>query len=76
MKGSTPTARGHELLALLRAQYDDGTDADECNIIDMLTDLRHACDTIRLDFATCDLMAYEHYCEEVQSAALQLHFLD
>ena len=33
-------------------------------IIDMLTDLRHLCDALGVDFAYCDRIAYGHYIAE------------
>lgn len=45
-----------------------GTCIDEndpqANIIDMLSDLRHLCDRLGLDFAALDRPAYQHYLEE------------
>jgi len=38
--------------------------ADEL-VIDLLTDLRHYCDSERLDFGKLDKVAYKHYCEEL-----------
>lgn len=44
----------------LQAAYGDENDPDTC-IVDLLADLRHICDTLRLDFAELDRRAYDHY---------------
>jgi hypothetical protein len=46
--------------------YDLGDDneAAESQFIDLLTDLRFACDARGLDFAALDRIAYRHYTEE------------
>jgi hypothetical protein len=37
----------------------------EDGIADLLTDIRHLCDVLNLDFATLDARAYRHYSAEV-----------
>ncbi len=38
-------------------------------VTDLLTDLRHLCDALRLDFAQCDRTAYRNYaCERVAAS--------
>lgn len=49
---------------LIGAYGDSINDAQEAYIIDMLADLRHLCDTLRLDFASCDKAAYMYYVKE------------
>lgn len=39
----------------------------EANLTDLLTDLRHYCDSQGLDFADADRRAYQHYLEEKHS---------
>lgn len=52
----------------LLAAYENGDDP-EAAIADLLADLRHHCDGLRLDFAELDRAAYRHYAEEKVSAA-------
>lgn len=50
--------------------YDEGQDASgrvvcpEDFITDLLTDIRHYCDSEGLDFAACDRCAHQHYVRE------------
>ena len=52
-----------------RAQVDDPHGA-RCNVIDMLTDLRHLCDAKGWDFADLDRQAYQHYRTEKEAGGL------
>lgn len=73
MTGSTPAERGKSLVEQLEMLYDDR--GDDCNVIDILTDLRHLCDVQEWDFAELDRIAYEHYIEEKASGELEPHLL-
>lgn len=46
----------------LEAGYED-TEIPEV-IIDILADIRHLCDRLKIDFASVDKKAYEYYLEE------------
>lgn len=48
----------------LKAGYDE-TEEPATHITDLLADLRHLCDRLRLNFADLDSQAYDHYIEEV-----------
>lgn len=54
----------HALEAWLDLDDDADTEAAESQFIDLLTDLRFACDARGLDFAALDRIAYRHYTEE------------
>lgn len=62
MRGSTPKARANVLERLLKRTYDKY--AQEENVIDMLTDLRHLCDAKGWNFAELDRIAYRYYVPE------------
>ena len=68
MKGITPKQRAKSLAALLNKTYDPY--GKRCNVIDMLTDLRHLCDVKGWDFADLDRQAYQHYIEEKEAGGL------
>lgn len=61
MKGSTPRTRAASLKKALVGLYEDGKGAEKENIIDILSDLRHLCDSLNLNYADCDRIAYGHY---------------
>jgi hypothetical protein len=44
-------------------EYDGALDY-KASITDALSDLRHLCDKLDLDFAQCDRSAYDHYSME------------
>ena len=71
MKGSTPSARGKHLKTVLENLYDK--EGGNCNVIDILTDLRHLCDTQEWNYAELDRIAYNHYSQEHVSQSLELH---
>lgn len=73
MKGSTPKARGRHLNTVLKSLYDD--EGKECNVIDILTDIRHLCDVNDWDYSKLDRIAYSHYSQERASGMLEPHFL-
>ena len=56
MKGNTPKQRAKNLQTILNKTYDPC--GGRCNVIDMLTDLRHLCDVKKWDFAKLDRTAY------------------
>ena len=62
MNGATPKQRAKSLTTLLNKTYDPY--GKQCNVIDMLTDLRHLCDVKGWDFADLDRQAYAHYTAE------------
>lgn len=70
MKGSTPKARGKHLNAILKSLYDE--EGTECNVIDILTDLRHLCDVYDWNYADLDRIAHNHYSGEHASGSLEL----
>jgi hypothetical protein len=74
MKGTTPQERGEELREVLAKLYDP--EDPVCNIVDILTDVRHLCDVQKDDFARLDEIAYEHYIEEKAAGSIELHFMD
>ncbi len=45
------------------AAYEESENPAQC-INDLLADLRHLCDALRLDFADCDRAAYRNYARE------------
>ena len=65
LKGSTQTARGASLMAVLEEAYSPNKDT-ETNIINMLTDLRHLCFRQGYDFANLDQQAAHYYHEETK----------
>lgn len=62
MKGSTPKARAATLHRELKRLYDDFGPKE--NVTDMLTDLRHLCDSKNWNFADLNRQAYSHYVVE------------
>ena len=63
MNGTTPQQRAKALTTILTKTYDPY--GEHCNVIDMLTDLRHLCDMKNWDFAELDRVAYStHYLTE------------
>ncbi|MFA5183185.1 MAG: hypothetical protein WC405_17855 [Syntrophales bacterium] len=48
----------------LRAGYECVVEDTEACITDMLTDLRHLCDALGIEFHACDRIAYTHYTAE------------
>ncbi len=68
MKGTTPTQRTKSLTTILTKTYDPY--GEHCNVIDMLTDLRHLCDVNGWDFADLDRQAYQHYIGERYAGGL------
>ena len=73
MKGSTPKARGQHLNKILKSLYDD--EGGDCNVIDLLTDLRHLCAVYDWNYAELDRIASNHYSQERESQSLEPHFL-
>lgn len=71
MRGTTPRQRGRELKKALAGLYDDGKWAEESNVIDCLTDLRHLCLTYDIDFIRADRIARDHAACEQSSNARQ-----
>ena len=69
MNGDTPRERGKSLKAELERLCDD------CNVIDLLTDVRHLCDVQGWNFAELDRTAYQHYIREIASGELEVHLL-
>lgn len=72
MRGTTTQQRARVLRRLLARAYDPGKGADPDNIADMLTDLRHLCDALELDFADLDRRAYRLYLPEAQAQSLNV----
>lgn len=70
MKGKTPKERAKELDRVLKRLYDRYGKRD--NVVDMLTDLRHLCDALELDFADLDRRAYRLYLPEAQAQSLNV----
>ena len=68
MKGTTPKQRTKSLTTLLNKTYDPC--GARCNVVDMLTDLRHLCHVNGWDFADLDRQAYQHYIEEKEAGGL------
>ena len=63
MKGNTPKQRAKSLQTVLNKTYD--RHGERCNVIDVLTDIRHLCDMKNWDFAELDRVAYStHYLTE------------
>lgn len=73
MNGDTPRERGKSLKAELERLYDEF--GDDCNVIDLLTDVRHLCDVQGWNFAELDRTAYQHYIREIASGELEVHLL-
>jgi hypothetical protein len=46
------------------SKRDEWRECSEDGIADLLTDLRHLCDALNLDFAKLDNRAYDHYSSE------------
>jgi hypothetical protein len=44
--------------------YDSSEGANECNVTDILADIRHFCDRYDVDFHRSMDFAYDHYCAE------------
>lgn len=57
-------ARGAKLGKALEAAGYEGRPDWAATVTDALCDLRHLCDTHRLDFGDCDRIAYDHYSAE------------
>lgn len=64
MTGNTPKKRAKEVKDLLKRVYDDGRGADQCNLVDMLTDLQHFARYYKLDFNGALATASRHEAEE------------
>ena len=62
--------RGERALVSLKAHPMFGEEPDEINIRDLLTDLRHYCDTQGLDFSDEDDAAQGNYFLEVNDPSL------
>jgi hypothetical protein len=63
-------ARGKRAQKALRRAYgrSEVRLEPDCAVIDALTDLRHFCDTMQLDFGNCDRIAHDHYLSELAEA--------
>jgi hypothetical protein len=72
MEGYTTQERGQALYIELQTLYDE--EGGDCNVIDLLTDVRHLCDKHGYDFAALDRTAYQHYLEEKADGSVSLHF--
>lgn len=64
--------RGKPTYGRVAEYYDHSKRGDwqqcpEDGIADLLTDIRHVCDALNLDFADLDSRAYTHYVEERHS---------
>ena len=68
MRGTTTQQRAKSLTTVLNKTYDPY--GEWCNIIDVLTDLRHLCDVNGWDFAELDRRAYNHYVTEKATGGL------
>jgi len=64
MNGITPRARARAVRKVLKVTYDEGRGADFNNVVDCLTDLRHLCLILNLDFFKADRIAKEHAATE------------
>ncbi len=52
---------------ILSQMYDEDG-ADETNLVDLLSDIRHFCDVYAVEFGAADRVAHNHYtCEVVQA---------
>lgn len=60
MNGNTPEKLAKEVKDLLKRVYDDGRGADQCNLVDMLTDLHHFATYYKLDFERAMTTARRH----------------
>ena len=59
--------RAGRIKDLLSGMY-DSKGADETNLVDLLSDIRHFCDVYAVEFAAADRVAHNHYtCEVVQA---------
>lgn len=70
MRGTTPKARAKVLDTILKRLFDEY--AEEENVVDMLTDLRHLCDAKGWEFGELDRIAYRHYIPENQEQAITI----
>jgi hypothetical protein len=70
MRGITPKARAKALDKILKRVFDEY--AEEENVVDMLTDLRHLCDAKGWEFGELDRIAYQHYLPENQEQAITI----
>ncbi len=50
------------------SQMYDGEGADETNLVDLLSDIRHFCDVYAVEFHAADRVAHNHYTSEVVQA--------
>ena len=52
-----------ELIGRSRGSVDEGS-VDEDSVTDMLTDVRHMCHSLDIDFYKCNFAALLHFCAE------------
>lgn len=64
MTGNTPKKRAKEVKDLLKRIYDEGKGAEDCNLIDMLTDLQHFARYYKVDFERALTIARRHEASE------------
>jgi hypothetical protein len=70
MRGTTPQERAKVLEKHLNKLFDP--QGGRCNVIDMLTDLRHLCDARGWDFGELDRVAYDNYVPELHAGTITI----
>lgn len=65
LRGTAPSSRDVLYYDHGRRKTDPDNNCAEAGIIDLLTDLRHLCDSLNFDFAEFDRQAYRHYSAEL-----------